>query len=145
VYDFLLFVHVLFAFGLVAAITTFWAVTIASRPARMSLPPAGVMTLGRTAGILVGVSALGVVVFGVWLAIYLDAYHPWDGWVISAIVLWMIATGLGVRTREVLVPAGEGVSALSAGDDSQRAATLHWIRTVVVIALLAVMIFKPGA
>jgi hypothetical protein len=136
VYDTLLFLHVLSAFLL------FVTVVVLSAVVRGAAVPRGLV---RISNVLWDVGGLGTLVFGVWLAIYLDAYHPWDGWVISAIVLWMIATGLGVRTREALVPAGEGVSALSAGDDSQRAATLHWIRTVVVIALLAVMIFKPGA
>jgi hypothetical protein len=136
VYDTLLFLHVLSAFLL------FVTVVVLSAVVRGAAVPRGLV---RIANVMWDVGGLGTLVFGVWLAIYLDEYHPWDGWVISAIVLWMIATGLGVRTREALVPAGEGMSALPAGDDSQLAATLHWIRTVVVIALLAVMIFKPGA
>jgi hypothetical protein len=143
VYDFLLFVHVLFAFGLVAAITTFWAVTIASRPARMSLPPAGVMTLGRTAGILVGVSALGVVVFGVWLAIYLDAYQPWDGWILGSIVLWAIGTGLGQRSGRLFERAASGGADAAA---LRRAGVQHQVvATAAILLVLVLMIFKPGA
>jgi hypothetical protein len=136
-YDTLLFLHILSAFLLFVTVVVLSAVVLGAAV------PQRVVSL---ANLFWDVGGLGTLVFGIWLAIYLDAYHPWDGWVITAIVLWMIATGLGVRVRQTLVPvAGGGVGALPAGDDSQRAATLHWIRTVVVLALLAVMIFKPGA
>jgi hypothetical protein len=36
---------------------------------------------------VVGVGLTGTLVFGVWLAISLDGYEPWDGWVIVAFVL----------------------------------------------------------
>ena len=44
--------------------------------------------------------------------------------------------------------ASQGVQ--PAGDDSaltlpSRVTTLHWVRTVLVVALLVVMIYKPGA
>jgi hypothetical protein len=143
VYDFLLFVHVLFAFGLVAAITTFWAVTIATRPERMSLPPAGVMTLGRTAGVLVGISALGVLVFGVWLAIYLPEYHPWDGWILGSIVLWAIGTGLGQRSGRLFErAAGAGAEAVAL---RRTGVQLQVVATVAILLVLVLMISKPGA
>jgi hypothetical protein len=142
-YDFLLFVHVLFAFGLVAAITVFWALTLATRPQRMSLPPAGAMILGRSAGILVGISSLGVLVFGVWLAIYLDAYHPWDGWVLGSIVFWAIGTGLGQRSGRLFERAA------SAGADGvalrRTALQLQVAATAAITLVLVLMIFKPGA
>jgi hypothetical protein len=40
--------------------------------------------------------------FGIWLAISLDAYHPWDGWIIAAIVLWAVAGGTGARGLDLL-------------------------------------------
>ena len=52
-------------------------------------------------------------------------------------VLWVIATGLGQDVRRA---AGEG------GDlTSGRAAAMHWLRTLTVLALLVLMIWKPGA
>ena len=38
---------------------------------------------------------VGTILFGIWLAISLDAYQVWDGWVIAAIVLWAIGSGTG--------------------------------------------------
>jgi hypothetical protein len=143
VYDFLLFVHVLFAFGLVAAVTTFWGLTLATRPQRMSLTPAAAMLLGRVGAIVVGISSLGVLVFGVWLAIYLDAYHPWDGWVLGSIVLWVVATGTGQQSGRLYERAATG-----AGDAVRLRRTglqLQVIATAAILLILILMIFKPGA
>jgi hypothetical protein len=143
VYDFLLFVHVLFAFGLVAAVTTFWAVTLATRPQRMSLTPAAAMLLGRVGGIVVGISSLGVIVFGVWLAIYLDAYHPWDGWVLGSIVLWVISTGTGQQSGRFYQRAATG------GGDAvtlrRTGLQLQVVANAAILLILILMIFKPGA
>jgi hypothetical protein len=143
VYDFLLFVHMLFAFGLVAAVTTFWALTLATRPQHMSLTPAAAMLMGRVGAIVVGISSLGVLVFGVWLAIYLDAYHPWDGWVLGSIVLWIIATGTGQQSGRLYERAATG-----AGDAPTLRRTglqLQVIATAAILLILVLMIFKPGA
>ena len=45
----------------------------------------------------VGIGGVGTLVFGIWLAVSLDAYELWDGWVIAAIVLWAVAGGAGQR------------------------------------------------
>ena len=76
------------------------------------------------------VGGLGTLVFGVWLALYVDGYELWDGWILAAIVLWAIATELGRRARDVAVA---------------NFATLHWLRTLAVVLLLADMVWKPGA
>jgi hypothetical protein len=77
----------------------------------------------------------------VWLALYLDEYEIWDGWIIGAIVLWVVATGLGdtVRRRvEVSEPGGAMVY-------ERRVMLMHWLRTLAVVGLLVLMIWKPGA
>jgi hypothetical protein len=143
VYDFLLFVHVLFAFGLVAAMTTFWALILSTRPERMSLTPAGAMLLGRAGGILVGISSLGVMVFGVWLAIYLDEYHPWDGWILASLVLWALATGLGQLGGRFYQKASEP------GADTatlrRQGLVFQLVANTALTLVLILMIFKPGA
>ena len=82
------------------------------------------------------VGGLGTLVLGVWLALYLDQYEIWDGWIIGAIVLWLVATGLGDSARRQLADA-EAVGS--------RVALMHWLRTVAVIGLLVLMVWKPGA
>jgi hypothetical protein len=46
----------------------------------------------------------------------------------------MVATGLGVRARI----GAEDVSA-------ERAPLMHWLRTLAIVGLLVLMIWKPGA
>jgi hypothetical protein len=80
------------------------------------------------------VGGLGTLVLGIWLALYLDQYGFFDGWILLAIGLWLVATGLGASVQRRM--AAEATGAI---------ATMHWLRTVVVIGLLVVMIWKPGA
>jgi hypothetical protein len=134
-YHTLLFLHVLSAFMLVATVVIFTALGlgVAMAPRTLSL-----------ANVLWAVGGLGVLVFGIWLAINLSQYHPWDGWVIAAIVLWALATETGRRAQAGFAeqtPTAEG----TVGSPIGNAMTMHWVRTVLVLALLAVMIYKPGA
>jgi hypothetical protein len=136
VYHTLLFLHVMSAFALVATVVIFSA---------FALGVAGdsrVLAFGK---VLWGVGGLGTLVFGVWLAVYLQNYKLWDGWIIAAIVLWAIATELGRRAElgyTAIVGSAEGAPEAAW---AQRAAILHWLRSLLVLALLVVMIYKPGA
>lgn len=96
-YHALLFLHVLLAFTLVAAVTLFWALIFGTRPGRATLTPVAAMWLGRAGAIVVGIGAVGVLIFGIWLAIERSAYHPWDGWILASLILWVIAVGTGQR------------------------------------------------
>src|SRR5215217_2172305 len=78
------------------------------------------------------VGGLLTLVFGVWLA--LDDYSIVDGWILTALVLWAIAAATGIRVG-LAYDAGEGA----------RVRPLYAVMTVAVLALLFVMIFKPGA
>src|SRR5215207_11407173 len=96
------------------------------------------------ANVLWGVGGLGTLILGIWLALYVDGYEIWDGWIIAAIVLWAIATELGRRAQLAFTPqtaGGEG----AATRVSQQAPLMHWLRSLVVLLLLIVMIYKPGA
>ncbi len=95
--------------------------------------------------------------FGVWLAISLDAYQVWDGWVLVAIVLWAITTETGRRSglayqragdrAHELVAAGEtGPSAeLAALNRTSTGLLLHAVSTLAFLLVLIDMIWKPGA
>jgi hypothetical protein len=131
VYEALLFLHVLAAFALVAAIVIYSAVVLGAPATRPVLSVANI--LWDAGGGL-------VLVFGVWLVLDLSAYELWDGWIIAAIVLWGIATELGRRARAGVVEGEAGAATISAA-----AARLHWLRTAATLALLIVMIYKPGA
>ena len=49
------------------------------------------MVYGRFFGIVVGVGMMGAIIFGIWLAIDVDGYELWDGWILASFVLWAIA------------------------------------------------------
>jgi uncharacterized membrane protein len=131
-YDALLFFHVLSAFFLAAAIVVYSAFVLGSPVNR------GTRVVAE---ILWGVGGLGTLALGIWLALYLDAYKIYDGWIIAAIVLWVLATGSGARASRGVQPAGDD----SAVAVDRRTAFAHWMRTVYFIALLVVMVWKPGA
>jgi hypothetical protein len=132
VYHALLFFHVLTAFLLFGAVVMYSAFVLGAPVDRRS----------RTvAEILWGVGGVGTLVLGIWLALYLDAYKIYDGWIIAAIVLWVLANGTGSQTSKAMVPVVEGRAAAI----DPRAAAMHWLRTLIVVALLVDMIFKPGA
>jgi uncharacterized membrane protein len=84
---------------------------------------------------------MGTLALGIWLALYLDMYKIYDGWIIAAIVLWFLATGAGAQTSRAVQPAADGGPVAI----DSRAAAMHWLRTLFVVALLVVMVYKPGA
>jgi hypothetical protein len=143
VYDFLLFVHVLFAFTMVAAVTLFWALVVTSRPGRQSLTPATAMWLGRAGAITVGIGSLGALIFGVWLAIYVDGYELWDGWILASLVFWAIAVAVGTRGGKYFERAArepENAVALR-----RTGLMLQTTASAALLLLIVMMIFKPGA
>ena len=103
-----------------------------------------------TAGMVV---ALG---FGIWLVADLD-YVKWSNtWVVVALVLWVLANALGgvggrrdKQTRafaEQLAAQGDAPSAeLRARLRDPVSLALSWGSGLVVVAILAMMIWKPGA
>jgi hypothetical protein len=133
-YHALLLLHLLAAFALVATVVVYSAVALGmATDSRLLL-------VGR---VLWGVGGLGTLVFGIWLALYVSGYQIYDGWIIAAIVLWAIGTELGRRAEAGYIAADRSgqVDIAAAG----QAALLHWLRSVVILALLVVMIYKPGA
>ncbi len=131
-YDWLLFLHVAAAFALVAGLASFGVLVLGGGGAAMRralAPPA--IALWNAGGVLVLVLGLG-------LAIDVDAYQPWDGWILGAIVLWLVAFGAGdPLTRDLRDP--------SAGLAPERARLLFAVAAVATLLLLVDMVFKPGA
>lgn len=142
-YDVLLFLHVIGAFALIGALTLFSIVIVATWRAQRPSEIVEFAGITRVGGRLVMVGTLMTVVFGVWLAIDLDQYHLWDGWVIAAIVLWAIGSETAAvrRTR-----TGESAPRLSFGarNRSVQALGMHLVSTCAVLLILADMIWKPG-
>jgi hypothetical protein len=134
VYDTLLFLHVLAAFALVATVVVYSAFALGAPVESRIL---------AVANALWAVGGLGTLALGIWLAIYVKGYEVWDGWIVAAIVLWAIATELGRRAQGGFTPpSGDTPGPFAAG---RQANLMHWLRSGAVLALLVVMIFKPGA
>ena len=131
-YHALLFLHVLAAFLLVAGVVIFSSFVLGGPIDRSSK---------LTAEILWGVGGVGTLVFGVWLALNRPEYEIWDGWIIAAVVLWILANGAGARVSRELKPTSDG-SAISI---DRRVAFAHWMRVIWVVLLLIDMVWKPGA
>ena len=94
----ILALHVLSAFAYVAGMVLFWVLVVA---VRRTDTPAGtirmepVVKIGNAA---VGIGAGGTIVLGFWLAFSVGGYNIWDGWIVAAIVLWVISAAIGRRT-----------------------------------------------
>ena len=136
-YDGLLFLHVTAAFMTVAATALYVAIYLAVRRFSASTP---VLRLAPFAAMLWTIGGLSVLVFGIWLAIYVDAYQVWDAWVLAAIVLWMIGSAAGGQ-----IGKGYGRRAANAALEDSRALALHVVLVLSLLALLVDMIYKPGA
>jgi hypothetical protein len=93
--------------------------------------------------VLVQAGALFTLVFGIWLAIQVSDYHPWDGWIVAAYVIWALAVVNGRATGQAFARAAEG------GPETpvyrRRGILLHSFESVLVLLILLDMIFKPGA
>lgn len=156
-YEWLLALHVLAAFALVAALVLYtvviavsWNLAVPSQIVRM-------FRISRVGDVAIAVGAIGTLVFGIWLAIDSDDYQVWDGWVIAALVLWLLSMATGSRAGAVYTAVRDRARALvTEGRDapdselttmlrSTTGLALHTATVVLILALVVVMIYKPGA
>jgi uncharacterized membrane protein len=135
-YSTLLFLHVTSAFTMVTAAGLFLAIALAQRSDRHS---ATALRLAPAAAVLWPIGSLLAIVFGVWLALHDSQYSLGDGWIIAAIVLWVIGGAIGGR----LGAGYRKVTSSGAADPSALVMNLALIVTLLVI--LIDMIYKPGA
>ena len=127
--SFVVFLHVLAAFALVTGVVGFGVVLAqASRP-----DGAAALRLTPLARRLWDIGGLGTLVLGVVLA--LDEFEITDGWILGALVLWVVAAGGGA-------PLGKE---LAEGEVSGRAWGLFALAALATLGILYLMIFKPGA
>jgi uncharacterized membrane protein len=103
------------------------------------------------------VGLVGVITFGIWLAILRIQFHPWDGWVIAAIVLWSLATiallrsfveyAKPVEKARALVASGQaGASTeLTALNRTSTGLFLRVLASAAIVLIVVDMIWKPGA
>lgn len=132
-YDTLLFLHVLSAAIVFITVVMFSAYALGAAPTRGSF---------AVADWAWNVSGGGLVIFGVWLALYVDGYAIWDGWILGALVLFGLASFFGARARMEVMAQLDGTEGQVA---AVQVTMWHWLRTLSIVAILVLMIWKPGA
>ena len=153
-YRWALFLHLvgalLFFSGLAVAAVAQLSARRRRRPSEIAL----VLGSARTGVLMVALGAVLILAFGLWLS-DLSGYGL-DGWVLAALVLFLVSVvlgGLGGRTpkqarrlAERLALAGDEPSPeLAALLRSPRADALNAAAAVAAVAVLVLMVWKPGA
>jgi uncharacterized membrane protein len=149
-----LFFHIVGAFlfvgGAIVAAAGFEAARRRSRPDEVAL----LLGLTRVGVVLVALGAMLVLAFGLWLV----GIGPWSlgtAWVDAALVLFAVAVVLGwvggqrpKQARRLAVSlAREGReedAELRALLDDRFARTANYATALVVLAIVVLMVFKPG-
>jgi uncharacterized membrane protein len=155
--DWMLALHVLSAFTYVAGMILFWVLVVA---VRQTDTPEGTIRMEpvvKVGNAAVGIGAGGTILLGIWLAFSVGGYDIWDGWIIAALVLWVVAAAIGRRTgaeytkgmtkAQELQAAGQtGPNAeLLALNRTSNGVVLHFLASLVVLLIILDMIWKPGA
>jgi uncharacterized membrane protein len=156
-YDWLLVLHVTGAFLLIGGAVAAGVLNIAA--IRRERPSEIALLLGLTrfavAAIMAGLAL--TLVFGLWLvreAPY--GYSYGDGWIVAALVLWLLGSALGGAGGNRDRHARELAERVATANDTPNAELQARVRDPVSLALsygsglaslavLALMIWKPGA
>jgi hypothetical protein len=156
-YDWLVSLHVLAAFALVAGYVLYGVMIAWSWRRETPAEMLRLTGISRTGNVLMWVGSLGTLVLGIWLAIDVDAYSILDGWIVAAFVLWAAAMETGRRSGTLYARATTRAAELSAAGDEgsstelreilrdRRALMWQTVSSVAVLVLLYDMIYKPGA
>jgi uncharacterized membrane protein len=154
-YDWLLFLHVGGAFLVIggAVIAGFFnlAALRSERPSEVAL----FFRFARVGVTAIGPGLLLTLGFGLWL-VHNAGYDWGQTWIVLALVVWVVSGALGgiggrheQATRELaerLAAEGDAPSAeLSARLRNPVWLAMSWGSGIAVIAILALMIWKPGA
>jgi hypothetical protein len=155
--DWIFAVHLLSAATLVGALVMSWILTVALRSVETAGTTLSFNRVAMVGAAAIGVGLVGAIGFGIWLAILRDAFHPWDGWVIAAIILWCIATAAIARAfaeyrkpaekaRELIASGQTGPSEeLAALNRSSTGLLLRALASVAIVLIVIDMVYKPGA
>ena len=155
--DWMLALHVLSAFAVVAGMIVFWVLIAA---VRRTATPEGTLRVGPLASVAdaaIGIGMGGAIILGIWLAFSVGGYDIWDPWIVAAIVLWTITTALGQRVsaayaagvnkaRELRAVGRAGPNAeLLALNRTRKGVLFQGLVSLLVLLIVIDMIWKPGA
>lgn len=149
-----LFFHLLGAFLLVAGVVVAGVVFEVARRRTQPREIAVLLGLARIGALLVAIGSLVVLPFGLWL-VHIERIGYGAGWVDAALALFVAVGVLGgiggqrpKRARKLasrLAYEGKLESAeLRALLDNRLALALNYLSAVLLVAIVALMVFKPG-
>jgi uncharacterized membrane protein len=154
-YDWLLFLHITGAFLLLGGGVVAGALNIATL--RRERPSEIVLLYGliRVAVVSIMLGTLLAFVFGLWL-VHEVGYGYGDGWVIAAIALLVVANAMGAIGGRREEQTAKYAADLAARGDEPSPELRRRLRDpvslalshgsgLVLVAILAIMIWKPGA
>jgi len=152
-YSWLLALHLLAAFAIAAALVLYSALVYTGRRMRTLEDTRYVFRLAPIGAPLIGAGSVLALLLGIWLAIKSPDYHVWDGWVIAALVLWLVFGAIGGRTGAYYTGVQKIADANEPGAEAEvisrlQAPTgllLHLGNIAIFVLLLLDMLFKPGA
>ena len=155
--DWIFSIHLLFAATLVGSLVMSWIIVVSMRTADTPDATLGLHRVGMVATGATIVGLVGAITLGIWLAILRVEFHPWDGWVIGAIVLWCIASVALLRSfgeyakpvekARALIRSGQtGPSReLTALNRTSAGLLLRVLASAAIVLIVVDMIWKPGA
>jgi hypothetical protein len=155
--DWIFALHLLTAATLVGGLVMSWIVVVALRSVDVPGLTLSLDRVARVGIVAISVAIPGTIGLGIWLAIIRVEFHPWDGWVIAAIVLWAIASAAVLRSFvEYAKPARKARELLASGQNGPSGELLALNRTLAglllrgaasaaVVLIVIDMIYKPGA
>jgi uncharacterized membrane protein len=149
-----LFCHLLGAFLLVGGMVVTGIAFEAARRGQTPLQIATLLGLARVGALLVVVGTLLVGGFGLWL-VGLGGFGYAAGWLDAALALLAVSIALGAiggrrpkRARQLAVAeinARDASSELRRLLDDRGARTLNYLAALLIVVIIALMVFKPGA
>lgn len=154
-YQWLLFIHITGAFLLTGGVVVAGVLNLAAqrreRPSEIAL----LYGLTRIAVVFIVLGALIALVFGLWLVSEAPfGYHYSQGWVIAAIVLWVVAMAAGGQggkrdrktaelAAELATRADEPSAELKTRMRDPVSLILSYGAGLVILTMLAIMVWKP--
>jgi len=152
--SFALFCHLLGAFLLVGGMVVTAVAFEAARRGQTPLQIATLLGLARVGALLVVAGTVLVAAFGLWL-VDLGEVGYTTGWVDAALALFAVTILLGAvggrrpkhaRRLAVAERDAQHVSPeLRLLLDDRAARTLNYLAALLIVAIVALMVFKPGA
>ena len=154
-YDWVLFLHVTGAFLFLGGATIAAVFSIAALRRERPSEIAALLRLTRWGVSSVSLGVLMTLAFGLWL-VDIVGYDWGDAWIVISLVLWVLSNALGgiggrrdKQTRllaEQLAAEGDAPAPeLRARLRDPLALGLSWASGLAGLAILALMIWKPGA